>query len=182
MKPAIAALALLALLPAGSSLAHDNDGIRIGPGFHCDDPMRWGPREVASQARIAITTEDGKVTLVLTDRVVAFQLSDRTMRKLDRELARARHERDDDDGAIGAAIKTAILGSVRSLLDQSAQCPVGELRDVRYEDGRLVFIARDGDRLFENFEVDDEDVLESFDPQDARALVREFLRLRAGRS
>lgn len=179
MRLAFAALALLALLPAGPSLAHDNSGISLG-SFDCDDPMRWGPRHSTQASRIAITTEDGKVTLVLTDGVVAMQLSDRTMRKLDRKLHKARHE--DDDGPIGDAIRTAIIGSVRSLLDHSAECPVRELRDVRYEDGRLEFVTRSGERAFEHLEVDDEDVLEAFDPRDAMAFVREFRRLRAGRS
>jgi len=179
MKLAVAALFLLALLPAGPSLAHETRGVRLGR-FDCDEPLRLSARHDARDARIAITTEDGKVTMVLTERVVGFQLSDRTMRKLDRELRRARHD-DDDDGVIGEVIKSAVIGSVRSALDHSAVYPVRELRDVRYEDGRLVFVARDGERLFERFEVDDDCVLEAFSPGDARAFVREFHRLRSGR-
>jgi len=179
MKLALAALVLLTLLPAGPAPAHESRGVRVSR-FDCDDPLRWGPRHDASRSRLAITTEDGKVTLVLTDRVVAFQLSDRTLRKLDREIRRERHE-DEDDGVIGEAIKAAVLGTVRSALAHSAECPVRELRDVRYEDGRLVFVTRDGSRLFEQFEVDDTSALEAFDPRDARAFVREFHRLKAER-
>jgi hypothetical protein len=178
MRLAFAALALAALLPAGPALAHDAHGVRLNR-FDCDDPLRWAARHDASRARHAITTEDGKVTLVLTDRVVALQLSDRTMRKLDRELRRERRE--DDDGPLGEAIKAAVLGTVRSALDHSAECPLRELRDVRYEDGRLVFVTHDGERLFERIEVDDESVLEAFDPGDAREFVREFHRVRASR-
>jgi len=177
MRHPVAALALLALLSAGPALAHDHGNISIG-GFTCDEPMRWSQRHATGEARFAITTEDGKVTLLLTDRVVAFQLSDRVMRKVDRELHRARHEDEDDDGPLGDAIKAAVLSSVRSLLDHSAECPVRELRDVRYVDGRLEFVTRDGDRIFDRFEIDDDDVLESFDPRDAAAFVREFHRLK----
>ena len=179
MKLAYAALVLLALLPAGSALAHETRGVRVNH-FGCDEPLRWASRHDARGARFAITTDDGKITLVLTDRVVAFQLSDRTMRKLDRELHRARHE-DDDGGVIGEAIKTAVLGTVRSALDHSAECDVRDLRDVRYEGGRLVFVARGGERLFDDFEVDDDCVLEAFDPRDAREFVRQFHRLRSER-
>lgn len=180
MKLVHAALVLLALLPAGSAFAHESRGIRVNR-FGCDEPLRWASRHEARGARFAITTDDGKITLVLTDRVVAFQLSDRTMRKLDRELHRARHEDDEDDGVIGEAIKTAVLGTVRSVLDHSAECDVRDLRDVRYEDGRLVFVARGGKRLFDDFEVDDDSVLEGFDPRDAREFVRQFHRLRSER-
>lgn len=178
MKSAVAALALLAVLPAEASFAHERGGVAINDIRCCDEPSRWGPRYAAHQSRFAITSRDDKVTLVLTDRVVAFQLSDRVMRKLDRDLRRERQE-DDDDGPIGEAIKVAVIGVVRSMLDHSAECPVRELRDVRYEDDRLVFVTREGDRAFDRFEVDDEDVLESFDPRDAREFVRQFHRLKA---
>lgn len=179
MRTAFLLAALLAVASAAPALAHDphdDHGVRLNH-FDCDDPLRWGPRHGAVRARCAITSEDGKLTFVLTDRVVALQLSDRTMRKLDRELHRARHE-DDDDGPIGEAIKVAVLGAVRSMLDHSAECPVRELCDVRVADGRLVFVARDGERLFEHFEVDDDNVLEAFDPRDAERFAEEFRRLK----
>lgn len=179
MKLAVAVLLLMAVVSAAPALAHETRGVRLDR-LDCDEPLRLSARRDARDARIAITTEDGKVTMVLTDRDVAFQLSDRTLHKVDRELRRARHE-DDDDGVIGEVIKTAVITSVRAALEHSAVYPVRELRDVRYEDGRLVFVARNGDRLFERFEVDDDCVLEAFSPGDARAFVREFHRLRPGR-
>lgn len=179
MKAALFLAALLALAPAGPALAHDSGGLRLNR-FDCDDPLRWGPRHAAERARHAITSEDGRITFVLTDRVLALQLSDRTLRKLDRELHRARHE-DDDSGPVGEAIKVAVVGAVRSMLAHSAECPVRELRDVRVADGRLVIVARDGTRLFERFEVDDEDVLDAFDPREAERLAAEFRRLKPAR-
>ncbi len=182
MKPVLLAALALTLLPSGPVLArgHSQDDVQIGDIHCCDAPVRWGPRYDTGDSRIAITNEERKVTLLLTDDVVAFQLSNRVMHKVDRELHHARYE-DDDDGAIGDAIKSAVIGAVRSLLHHSAECPVRELRDVRYEHGRLVFVTRDGDRAFERLDVDHEDVLETFDAGDARAFVREFRRLRASR-
>lgn len=180
MKHALAALVLAALLPAVPALAHSHDELHLGDINCCDEPVRWGPRHDDGGIRIAITNTERKVTLLLTDDVVAFQLSDRVMRKVDRELHHARHE-DDDDGPIGDAIKSAVIGVVRSMLDHSAECPVRELRDVRYEDGGMVFVTRDGDRAFEHFEVNDDEVLQSFDARDAQAFVREFRRLHGRR-
>lgn len=180
MKLAPVLLALLVLLPSAPALARDTGCVRVSH-FDCDDPLRWAARHDDRDARLAITTEDGKVTLLLTDRVVAMQLSNRTMRKLDRELHRARHEDDDDDGPLADAIRTAVIGTVRSVLDHSAECSVREIRDVRYERGRLVIVSRDGERLFEKLEVDDDDVLESFAPADAAAFVREFRRVQSAR-
>jgi hypothetical protein len=93
-------------------------------------------------------TEDRAAALVLTRDRVAVQLSDRALRDFDREISR---EKDDEDGGVIAdAIKGAILGSVRALLDHSLECPVEDLRDVRYRDGRLILITEDGDRIFED--------------------------------
>lgn len=183
MRPAFCALAALLLLPvaAAPASAHDHDTVHIGDVHCCDRPVRWGPRyDDGRDIHFAITNEDRKVTLLLTDDAVAFQLSDRVMRKVDRELHRARHE-DDDDGPIGDAVKTVVLGMVREMLDHSAQCPLRELGDVRYEGGRLVFVDRDGERVFERFTMDDQDLLATFEPQDAREFVREFQRWKARR-
>ena len=77
---------------------------------------------------------------------------------------------------VGNVIKNVVLSSVRSMLDHCLECPLDDLRDARYRDGRLELITRDGDRLFEKLEVDGEPVLESFAPESARAFVREFHR------
>lgn len=177
MKPAVLAVALLALLPTGPIPARADSGVTFR-GFDCDESTRWSRRQDTSRARCAIDTRNGKVTLVLTDRVVALQLSDRTMRKIDRELHRARNK-DDETDALGEAFKVAALSAVRSLLDHSAVCAVDELRDVRYVDGRMEFISRDGDPVFRHVNMDDDDMLEAFDPDDAADFVREFRRLKS---
>lgn len=177
MKPAVLAFALLALLPLGATHARADSGVTLR-GFDCDESTRWSRRQDISQARCAIHTRNGKITLVLTDRLVALQLSDRTMRKIDRELHRAKKS-DDDTDAIGEAFKVAALSAVRSLLDHSAVFPVDELRDVRYVDGRMEFITSDGDAVFRHIDMDDDDMLEAFDPDDAADFVREFRRLKS---
>lgn len=174
-----AALALLMLLPAGPTFAHDTDRTRTGRTFDFEEPARWGPRYETEAAILAIESRDGKITLLLTERVVAFQFSDRTMHKIERELRRESREHDDDEGPLGEAIKSAVLSGVRALLDHSVSCPLREVRDVRVEAGRLVFVTRDGDRMFERIQVDDEDLLESFDRQEAAAFAAEFRRLKA---
>lgn len=181
MKLASALLALSLLLPSAPALAGGESGVRLRR-FDCGAPLRWADRHDDLDSRFAIATVDGKATLLLTRRVMAVQLSNRTMRRIDRELHRARHEVDDGlDGPLADAIRTAVVGTVRSVLEHRAECPVDEIREVRYERDRLVVIARNGRRLFESFEVDDDPVLESFDPRDAEQFAHEFRRLRSDR-
>lgn len=174
MKTALrlAALAALAIIPA---LPHGSTA--VASDITCDPPARWADRYDTGDARLAITTEDGDVTLLLTRRVVAFQLSDRTFHKVDRKLHRERE--DEEDNPLADAIKAAVVGSVRALLDHSLECRIRDLRSVDYRKGRLVFVTEDGDRLFADMEINDSDVVESFSPEDARAFVREFRRLKA---
>jgi hypothetical protein len=173
MRTAIVTLILAALLPAGAAFAHDHE-LNFG-SCQVREPVEWGARHDLRRARFAMLTEDRSAELVLTRDLVAIQLSGRIIGKLDHDLAR---ERDEDDGVIAGALKGAILGSVRALLDHSLECPLDELRDVRYRDGRLEFITEDGDRIFEDLRIDDREVLECFQAADARAFVHKFRRLK----
>ena len=171
MRRAVAVLLFAALMPAGVALAHDHHVTINSCGVR--SPLDWGARHDLGGARFAIVSEDRVSALVLTHDVVAVQLGDRVLRKLDREIAR---EKDEDDGLLAQVIKSAVLGSVRELLDHSLECPIEDLRDVRYRDGRLVLVTEHGRRVFEDLTINDQKVLESFSEHDALAFVREFHR------
>ena len=172
MRTVVISLLLAALLPAAAAFAHDHH-VNIG-SCEVREPIEWGARHDLARARFAMLTEDRAVALVLTRDLVAFQLSDRTLRDFDREIALEKE--DDDDGVIGGAIKGAVLGGVRALLDHSLECPIEDLRDVRYRDGRLILITEDGQRIFEDLTINDHEVLGGFAEDDALAFVREFRR------
>lgn len=170
------AFVLLSVFPAGGALAHGHDAPSAsGTPACCESPARWADRYDTRDARLAIDSEDGDVTLLITDRVVAFQLSDRTMRKVRREL---RNEQDEEDNPIARAVLAVVASSMRTLLNHSAECPVRELRDVQYHHGRLVFSAEDGDVVFGDLDLNDREVTESFSDADARRFVAEFQRVK----
>jgi hypothetical protein len=176
------ALAVLALTLLGAPVAHAKAHEPSTPTITtkgCDPPARWAARHDVRDAHIAITTEDGDAVLLATDEVVAMQLSDRAFHKLKRKLRDSENE--EDDGALGHAIKVAVLAGVRTLLDHSAECPIRDVADARYRNGRLSLVTRDGRELFGDIDVDDHQVMENFSERDARAFVREFRRLKAGR-
>lgn len=180
MKSLAVGLLVLALSPAGAAFAKSLDdcpNVTINGGC-CDPPTRWGERWDAGDARRAITSRDGAVTLLIDDREVALQLSDRAMHKISRKLHEKGNDDDSDENPIGQALKDAVLTVVRSMLDHSVECRVRDLRSVDYRDGRLELITNDGDRLYEKIEVDGRDVLESFAPADARDFVSEFQRVK----
>ena len=172
MKKALLTLIALALWPAHDALARDCVTTTC-----CESPARWAERHDPRDARIAITTERDDAMLVLTDQVVAVQLSDRVLRKVRRELRREQDQ--DGDNVLAHAIKTAVLSGVRALLDHSAECSIRDLRDVDYRQGRLVFTTEGGHRVFDDVDINDEDVMRGFSEFDARAFVREFRRVKS---
>lgn len=171
MRNAVLLLALALAVP-GAALAHDH--VSIG---RCEihRPARFAERHY--DGRFAIHTPGREATMLLTPRVVAVQLDDRVLHQVDREM---RHELRDQDGEcfLGRAIARVVVGSVRSMIARSIECPIRELRDVRYRDGRLELIARNGRRVFEHLEVNGGELLEGFRPGDAIAFVEEFHRIR----
>lgn len=181
MKSHALALALALSLPLAShpALAHERIVLSHDSGNSCcEAPAKWGPRVAPGEAALAITTVDGAVTLLLTEDEVALQLSDRTMRKVRRELRDAARE---DDGPLGEAIRDAVLAGVRSLLDHSTRCALDDLRSAEYRHGSLRLVADDGELVFDDMKVDDEPVMTRFAPDDALRFVREFRRLHARR-
>lgn len=169
-------LALFVLTPA-AALAHGEDAIpRNLMARCCDAPVCWASRLDPQDARIAITSEDGNATLLLTDDVLAVQLSDHLIHRVKREF-RAKED-EDEDNAIAQAVKTAVLTTVQTLISHSAECPIRDLSDVDYRHGTLIITTEDGDRILEHMVVADRNVMESFSEHDARAFVREFRRLK----
>jgi hypothetical protein len=176
MKALTLTLLVLSVFPAGSALAHGRDALPATVHFDgCDEPARFADRYDVRDARLAVHTEDGGATLLLTDEVVAIQLSDRMLRQVKREL---RDEQDDEDNAIARAFMAAVFSGVRSMLDHSAECRIRDLRDVEYRNGRLVIRTRDGERLFDGLDINDRDVMASFSEEDALRFVREFRRVK----
>jgi hypothetical protein len=174
----LAALAVLSLIPAQNAAAQrtERHGIEIG---HLSEelPARMGPRRDAREARLAINTTNDVVSLLLTGDVVVLQLTDRTLRRLSGEMAR--DAGDEGDGFIARMIGDVVRSSVSTVLRRSVEYPVSELRSVEYRGGRLVFTSEEGEVVFEDVEVNDTKMVESFSAADAQAFVREFQALKA---
>lgn len=179
MKLASLALAALLVIPAHQAVAQGHHGAHVQINdIDGGDVARPGPRHSLSDAHLAITTTDDAAALVLTRSVVALQLTDRTLRKVNDEMSRDAR-RNENDGVLASMIAGAVRGTVGNMLRRSIEVPISELASVDYRNGRLVFVTEDGDHVFEHAEINDTDLTASFAPADARAFVREFRALKA---
>lgn len=176
MKLASLALAALLAIPTHQAAAQHHVRINDVDG---GDVARPGPRHSLDDARLAITTTDDAAALVLTRSVVALQLTDRTLRRVNDEMARDARSDDENHGVLASMIAGAVRGTVGSMLRRSIEVPIRELASVDYRDGRLVFVTEDGGRIFDKAEVNGTELTASFSPADARAFVREFRALKA---
>jgi len=171
------ALAVLAtaLTQAPNALARGHDSPKITLNSTCNPPSHLAPRVDSRDAKFLINTEDGCASLLVTRDAVAMQLTDRAFRDVGRHLDDVE---DEDDNILAQSIKAVVLGSVRSLLDHSVECSIHDLYDIQYRHGRLVFITEDDDYVFENLNVNDRDVVESFSEKDAKEFIRQFRKLK----
>jgi hypothetical protein len=177
MKLPVLALAALMLLPAHSAAAQRHGThIEINEDDHHDSPARPGPRHDLRDARFAITTTDDVASLLLTRRVLALQLTDHGLGRIGREMD---DDDDDDGGFIGRFVASVVKSSVRSILRRSLEIPIDDVRSVDYRNGRLVITTEDDDRVFDQVEIDDTEVMESFSRRDAEEFVRQFRALKA---
>jgi hypothetical protein len=177
MRIVAISLTLLALA-AGPALAC-RDGVHAS-SFTCRGMGRdvhWAQRMDPSDARMAITSRNGEMTLMLTDRDVVCQLSDRAMHKVRREL---KHAKDDQDNVLASVIVAVVSNTVGEVLDHSFVSHVRDLRDVSYDEGRLVFTGRHGRAVFADRHARDDDAMSGFSEDDSRAFVAEFRRVKAG--
>lgn len=158
--------------------AQSRTSVQVSDGGSSDSPGRIGRRRDPRDARIAITTRDDMVALLLTPDVVTMQLTDGGLRQVRRDM---REDEDEADGFFAEMVRAAVRGTVETMLKRSVEYPVDELRDVSYRGGRLAFTGMDGEPVFESVNVNDTEVMEGFSDADARAFVREFRRVKAAR-
>lgn len=126
----------------------------------------------------AIVSEDGNVKMGLTGEWVYFALSD-SMR------AEARAELDEDAEAGG--LKGFFGGIMRGLLGKAlgfrARYAVSEIRDIRWEDGRMRIVFTDPEqRVDENLTVgdDEQSLTEAFAEEDVKELAEAFRTMKDG--
>jgi hypothetical protein len=167
MKSSPFVLAAFALLIGHGASACDQSAFcgRVS----CNRPVHIAQRHDAGETRFAIDTENGKAVLLLTDQVVALQLSDRVMHRVDRKM---RYAENDGDNGLEQVIKTAVLTSVRSVLNHSLEVDIRDIAQADYRDGELILTARNGRRIFGHSDIDDRNVMRTFSESDGRAFVR----------
>lgn len=117
---------------------------------------------------IRITSADGGVDLALIGDSISGGLSRTALAKVRRETdTNAVHGTD-----LGASIEKMVKGTVQNALGTRVSFPLSAVREVRYDGKRLVFDWTGKSQAgFGQVNVDNKDVLESFNASDAQLFV-----------
>jgi hypothetical protein len=168
MKKLAIVVSVLAILAAAVGISSACDRKNASFNIDMDSAVHWAPRHDLDDAILAITTRDGDVTLLLTNDVIAMQLSDRKLHRIRREM---REDRDqDEDNVLASAIRAVVTSSMHAMLRHSAECPLQNIDEVQYKDGRLTIVTTDDERWYTDNKPD-KIVLDGFSEKDARAFV-----------
>jgi hypothetical protein len=140
---------------------------------HQDSIAPLGPGD------IRIFDADTSIELALIGQNVVGGLSQKTLNKVKRDMAK---DSSDKGSGFGASIANIVKTSVSSALGTRITYPVADIQDVRVEDGKLNFYWKDGKRmhLFDNTKVNDKPVRESFSTADAEAFAAAFRARKGG--
>ena len=141
----------------------DTDGLDLG------DVSMTG--DVPGTPVESVTTRDGQMELGVTDQVVFARLSESLRAEIETEMA----DETEGQGGLGGSIARAVTGAVAQGLAAAVTVPLGDVRDVRYQGGRVVIEMADGDPSpFDRAKTDDRPMLDQFDAEAGRRLAEAF--------
>ena len=121
--------------------------------------------------RFAVLSENEEIKLGLTDDVVYFALSDSSRQEAQQAMAEAEVE----GGRLGNLIGGAVRQGVDRALAFKVTYPIDRIRDIRWQDDRLVIELLDGTiGPGDDFQVDDESAANAFRQEDIEAFAAAF--------
>jgi hypothetical protein len=155
----IAMCALALLLTSGAASA---EGLSIS--VSSEDPnTEMGPRYETRDARLAITSRDGSVVLMLMDDLVAVQLSDKA-------LAAMETKKKKETGFL----EDLLVAGVKLAVGKSVEYPIAHIRSIDVRNGLLQLTNDQNKPVFSDLKVNGKDVLRDFSSADAARFVSAF--------
>src|ERR1700741_103307 len=146
---------VLALLMWGG-VASAEDGLSIS--LSSDDPRAAvGPRHDTRDAHLAIRTRDRSTTLLLMNDVIAVQLSDAELAKLESE----------DKKKDAGFFEELLVAGVRMAVGKSVEYPIAAIRNVEYRHGSLRIVNDQNKPVFAELKVNGTEILRNFSSADA---------------
>jgi hypothetical protein len=128
------------------------------------------PPAALAPGDMRIYNRDSTVDLVLVGNTILAGLSPKTIAKVKSEI---QNKTAGETTGLGGSIAQIVKSSVSSAIGTHAAFPLNEMRDIRYEDGTIVFTWKNGDthEFFNNTKVDGEKASRSFEQDEAERFI-----------
>ena len=161
-----------ALLILGCAMVHGSASCKK----HGDrDNVHVVPREPNAKADslgtgdVRVFNADSSVELELLGSWISAGLSQKTLDCVRRETDTAGSR----DGGLGGAIASIVKTTVAKTIGRRIQYPVADVKDVKYENGTLVFEWKNGHKhdFFEHSKVNGRKTDQSFTPEEAQKFI-----------
>jgi len=119
---------------------------------------------------LRIYNSDSSVDVVLNGARLLAGLSPQTAAKVRQDLARDANK---DTSGLGGLISQTVKQTVASAISTHIVYPLSDISEMRFEDGQLIIVRRDGDetRLFGDAKVNGREQGKSFREDDAQRLI-----------
>lgn len=129
------------------------------------------PTESLGPGDIRIFDTDSAVDLTLVGDKILAGLSPKTVAQVKNEIDKSA---DGDTTGLGGSISQIVKRSVAGAIGTHAVFPLSDIRDIRYENGQIVFDWVDGGKheLFGNSKVNGSKASKSFRREDAMQFVQ----------
>lgn len=163
----LATCALALLLTSGTALAKDGISINLNSD---DNRTELGPRHCTCDARMTIKSRDGSAVLLLMDDVVAMQMTDAALNRMESPKKK---------GDENSFLEDLVVAGVRLALGKSIEYPIASIRVFDYNNGALRVIGADNKPVFTEVKVNGTDILRDFSRAD---VVRFANALRAAKT
>jgi hypothetical protein len=128
------------------------------------------PTDSLGPGDLRIYNRDSSVDIVLVGNNLVAGLSPKTQERVKHELeARTSNDTTGFGGSIAQIVKKSVAASIGT----HSAFPLSDIRNIRYDNGQLVFDWKDGTKheLFGNTDVNGQKVSNSFSPEDAQRLI-----------
>lgn len=159
--------AIVVTLSLAPSMARGEDSTTMRVSVHMPDSIAHiVDRERAEVARFSIVSRDGQAQLLLMDTTIVAQMTDRGLAHMS-----SREATDTIKGAANRLFARMALGALTPLFDHGIAYHLRDLRDARYENGRLLLIRANGEEVFRDVEIGKGPLMEAFSAADANAFA-----------
>ena len=123
------------------------------------------PRLMLSSGIDHIVNNEGNIALILTHQSLVIQLTNEGLDAISNEISKT--EKDEDSSLLGDFFRSVLSTSLYNLLDHGIAIPLKDIKSAEYKGGELRIYTRNNEILFEDFDMNDKDLIDDFKRSDA---------------